>query len=93
MKTYTGLTEGTSKQRYNNHLSTLRHQKYKNSTGLSNYIWQKKRDNEEYDVKRSIVQRAKPYSNMSKRHDLCTTEKLKISDEDKSVSLNNDQSL
>ena len=28
--------------------------------GLSKYIWQKKRDNEEWDVKGSLVQRAKP---------------------------------
>ena len=87
VKTYTRLTEGTYKQRYNNNLSTFRHQKYENSTGLSKYIWQKKRDNEKCDVKWLIVQRAKQYSNVSKRCDLCTTEKLKISDEDKSVSL------
>ena len=39
-------------------------------------------------MKWSIVQRAKPYSNVPKRCDLCTTEKLKSGDEDKSVSLN-----
>ena len=88
VKTYTGLTKGTFKQRYNNHLSTFRHQKYENSTGLSKKIWKKKRDNEECDVKWSIVQRAKPYSSVSKCCGLCTTEKLKICDEDKSVLLN-----
>ena len=93
MKTNTGLTEGTFKQRYNNHLPTFRHQKYEDSTGLSKYIWQKKIDNDEYDVKWSIVQRAQPYSNVFKHCDLCTTEKLKISDEDKSVSLNNRSEL
>ena len=93
VKMYTGLTEGTFKQRYNNHLSTFRHQKYENNTGLSKYIWQKKIDNEECDVKWSIVQRAKPYSNVSKRCDLCTTEKLKIGDQYKSVSLNNRSEL
>ena len=31
------LTEGTCKQRYDNHLTTFRHQKYENSTGLSKY--------------------------------------------------------
>ena len=81
VKTYTGLTERIFKQCYNNHLTTFRHQKYENSTGLSKYICKKKRDNEECDVKWSIVQRAKRYSNVSKRCDLCTTEKLKISDE------------
>ena len=60
VKMYTGLTEGTFEQCYNNHLSTFRHQKYENSTGLSKYICKKKRDNEECDVKWSIVQRAKP---------------------------------
>ena len=86
MKMYTGLTEGTFKQRCDNHLSTLRRQKYVNSTGLSKYTWQKKRDNEECDVRWSIAQRANPYSNVSKRCDLCTAVKLKISDEDNSVS-------
>ena len=85
MKTYTGLTEGTKscKQRYNNHLSTFRHQKYESSTGIPKYVLQKKRNNEECDVKSSILQQTKPYANMSERCDLCTTEKLKISEEDK----------
>ena len=88
VKTYIGLTKGTFKQHNNNHLSTFRHQKYENSAGLSKKIWKKKRDNEECDVKWSIVQRAKPYSSVSKCCGLCTTEKLKICDEDKSVLLN-----
>ena len=45
-----------------------------------------KRYSEECDMKWSIVQRAKPYSDVSKRCDLCTAKKLKIIDEDKSVS-------
>ena len=95
MKMYTGERGGIKsfKQRYNNHLSIFRHQKYENSTGILKYIWKKRRDNEECDVKSSIVQQTKPSSNMCKHCNLCTTETLKISDEDKSISPNKYQSL
>ena len=41
-ETYTGLTEGKFKIRYNKHMSDFRHEKYENSNNLSKYIWKLK---------------------------------------------------
>ena len=77
-KNYIGLTEGTFKQRYTQHKSTFTHKKLSNSTELSKYIWQLKDDNIDFSTKWSIIARARPYNNSSKRCDLCLTEKLLI---------------
>ena len=77
-KNYIGLTEGTFKQRFNQHKVTFRHRKYINSTELSKYIWHLKDNCINFDIKWSIIARAKPYSNKTKRCDLCLTEKLMI---------------
>ena len=37
--TYTGLTGGFFKDRWQGHQTSFRHEKYKNSTKLSLYIW------------------------------------------------------
>jgi len=87
-KNYIGLTEGTFKQRHYGHVSSFKNQKQEKSTGLSKYIWNRKRDGETCEVKWSIMRRAAPYSNRTKRCDLCLTEKLMISEAEKSSSLN-----
>ena len=77
-KNYIGLTEGTFKQRYTQHKSTFTHRKLSNSTELSKYIWQLKDSNTSFSTKWSIIARARPYHNSSKRCDLCLAEKLYI---------------
>jgi len=77
-KNYIGLTEGTFKQRYTQHKSTFTHRKLSNSTELSKYIWQLKDSNINFTTKWSIIARARPYNNSSKRCDLCLAEKLYI---------------
>ena len=77
-KNYIGLTEGTFKQRYTQHKSTFTHRKLSNSTELSKYIWQLKDSNTSFTTKWSIIARARPYHNSSKRCDLCLAEKLHI---------------
>ena len=49
-----------------------------NSTELSKYIWQLHDSNKDFSIKWSIICRARPYSNITKKCDLCTTEKLMI---------------
>ena len=49
-----------------------------NSTELSKYIWQLGDRNKDFNIKWTIVCRARPYSNITKRCNLCTTEKLMI---------------
>ena len=77
-KNYIGLTEGTFKQRFTQHKLTFRHKKYTNSTELSKYIWHLKDNSINFNIKWSIISRASPYNNSSKRCDLCLTEKLMI---------------
>ena len=77
-KNYIGLTEGTFKQRYTQHKSTFTHRKLSNSTELSKYIWQLKDSNTSFTTKWSMIARARPYHNSSKRCDLCLAEKLYI---------------
>lgn len=87
-KTYIGLTEPPFKLRYNNHLQSFRHERYQNSTELSKYIWHLNRHNTPYTIKWSIASHAQPYTNESKRCDLCLTEKLLIMSADKQSLLN-----
>ena len=49
-----------------------------NITELSKYIWQLGDRNKDFNIKWTIVCRARPYSNITKRCNLCTTEKLMI---------------
>ena len=77
-KNYIGLTEGTFKQRFSQHKATFKHRKYTNSTELSKYIWKLRDNNQDFNIKWTIISRARPYNNISKRCDLCLTEKLMI---------------
>ena len=88
MKEYTGLTEGTFKTRFNGHQHTIRHKKHETSTRLSRHIWRLKDENKPYSIRWSVVRRAAPYSNISKRCNLCLAEKLEIAWADKTRSLN-----
>ena len=42
-KSYYGLAGGTFKDRYRNHVKSTKHEKYKNETQLSKYIWNLKK--------------------------------------------------
>ena len=77
-KNYIGLTEGTFKQRFSQHKATFKHRKYTNSTELSKYIWKLRDNNQDFNIKWTIINRARSYNNISKRCDLCLTEKLMI---------------
>ena len=63
-KTYVGITEGTFKTRYHNHASSFRNPKRKHATELSKYIWK--------------IISVSPYSNKTKRCNLCLYEKFTI---------------
>ena len=86
--TYIGLTELAFKKRFSSHMNSIRHRKYENSTELSKHIWSLKDRNQEYDITWSITNHATPYSNETKRCNLCLTEKLCIMKANKSSLLN-----
>lgn len=77
-ETYVGLTEGKFKTRYNNHKSSFNHPSKKNSTELSKHIWSLKEQGTAYNIKWSILKRARAYSNNNKRCGLCLSEKFYI---------------
>ena len=87
-KVYIGLTEHPFMQRYSNHIQSLKHEKYGNSTELSKLVWQFKRESEEFKITWSINQSAKAYTNKTKFCNLCLTEKLSIINADKTAILN-----
>ena len=87
-KVYIGSTETPFKQRYANHLTSFRHEKHESRTELSKYIWKLKREGNIFRVSWDILKRAPAYSCLSKRCDLCLTEKLMISSADKPTLLN-----
>ena len=87
-KVYIGSTETPFKHRYANHLMSFRYERYGNQTELSKYIWGLKRDGKTFRVRWDVLRRAPAYSCLSKRCDLCLTEKLTILTADRSTLLN-----
>ncbi len=92
-ETYVGLTENQFKTRYRNHTSSFRNDKYRNSTELSKYIWTLKDSKVQYSMKWKIIKRCNPYSNISKRCNLCTYEKFVIICHPELCSLNSRSEL
>ena len=72
---YVGATETAFKTRFANHKLSFKHERYKNQTELSKYIWELKEKDTKYTIKWKILREAQAYSNISKRCNLCLTEK------------------
>ena len=87
-KQYIGLSEGAFKQRYANHLSSFRHDRYKDATELSKHIWDLKAKGSEFAIHWSILRRAPAYAGASQRCALCLTEKMCIATADRRSTLN-----
>ncbi len=77
-ETYVGLTETEFKTRLANHKQSFSKEKLRNATELSKFIWKLKEENIEYKIDWTILGRAKPYSNTTKKCNLCTLEKYFI---------------
>ena len=75
-ETYIGLTANQFKARYRNHQMSFRHEKRRNETELSKHLWKLKEENKDFTVTWKILAKAKPYTNLTKRCNLCTTEKF-----------------
>lgn len=87
-ETYVGLTENQFKTRYRNHTASFRNKKLSNATELSKHIWSLKDTNQTYNIKWKILCKSQPYSNTTKRCDLCNTEKYYIIFQGEMASLN-----
>ena len=83
-----GSTEGPFKQRYANHLTSFRQEKYRSANELSKHLQEMKEKCTEFKVSWSICQKAPPYSSVLKRCQLCLSEKLQIITADRRARLN-----
>ena len=70
------------KDRYNNHKQTFRDEKLRYSTTLANFVWQEELG-QEPEITWSILRKTKVYTKGGKYCDLCLSEKLLISKEQK----------
>ena len=75
---YTGITGNSFKERLNHHNSDFRNKKQRNSTTLSNHIWELKETSTPYDLSWSIIESAPKYNNNTGKCRLCNREKWYI---------------
>jgi len=87
-ETYVGLTATDFKARFRNHQASFNNETRKNDTELSKHIWQLKNNQQHFNIKWKILAKAKPYSNLTKRCNLCMTEKYFIITKPELASLN-----
>ena len=83
---YVGSTGLTFKNRYTKHKHSFRHEKYSNTTNLSQYIWKLKNNNVNFRVQWEILTRKKK-NNLKNRCKLCNAVKIQILNVKKSESL------
>lgn len=74
-ETYVGLTATSFKTRWRNHQTSFNNEKGKNSTELSKYVWELKSKDQRYTIEWKILEKAKPYTNLTGKCQLCTAEK------------------
>ena len=77
-ESYVGLTENSFKDRWTKHKSSFKTRNPKNATGLSRYVWKLMDEQTEYNIKWSILSRAKPFNPASGVCRLCVREKFFI---------------
>ena len=87
-ETYVGLTSTDFKTRHRNHKNSFNDPKKKLSTELSKYIWDIKDKGNNFEIHWKILCHAKPYSNITKRCNLCLAEKYFIICKPEAASLN-----
>lgn len=77
-ETYVGLTATEFKTRWRNHQMSFKHENKRNDTELSKYLWKLKEKKVAFTISWKILTRARAYSNLTKRCNLCITEKFFI---------------
>ena len=78
IETYTGVTGGTFKKRWDGHNSTFKNEKYRTNTTLANHIWQLKNENKQYEVKWSLIDKGKIFNPTTRKCRVCLKEKKHI---------------
>ena len=75
---YVGQAGNTFKERFNNHLSSLKHRKFANSTELSKCVWNLTDSNIQYTLNWSKMASAPTYKPSTGKCNLCNLEKTLI---------------
>ena len=87
-ETYVGLTATEFKRRWRNHQMSFRHDSKRNDTELSKHLWQLKDQKKDFQISWKILAKAKSYSNLTKRCNLCNSEKYYILHKPNMATLN-----
>ena len=92
-KKYVGITAGPFKKRYDGHKGDFRHPEKRTSSTLAGHIWKLKDSNKTFQVTWEVVCKAYPFSPITGRCNLCTTEKWHIIYNPENATLNRRQEL
>ena len=87
-QSYVGLADTEFKSRYANHTHSFRNPTKKNATELSKFIWALKDKNIDHKIMWEILGKTSSYSNISKKCNLCISEKYFIICHPEKSSLN-----
>ena len=87
-QTYIGMTDTEFKTRYRNHKQSFERDRYEGQTEVSKYIWSLKRSSTPFHISWEIVDRATPYSPITKRCNLYILEQYYILRHKERASLN-----
>ena len=87
-ETYVGLTAPEFKTRWRNHQMSFRHEKKKNDTEPSKYLWQLKESKKDFTITWKVLMKARAYTNLTKRCNLCMAEKVFIFTKPQTATLN-----
>ena len=87
-KNYYGTCEKSFKERYNNLTSSFRNKSRQKGAELSNYIWELKKNGENYTIDWLIVMKAHPCICGTRKCDLCLYKKLLIAGANSASLLN-----
>ena len=77
-ESYIGMASTTFKLRYSNHMHTFDNPKIKTLTELSKHVHELKKAKCNYSIKWKILKKSQPYSNVTKKCQLCLQEKFFI---------------
>ena len=87
-ETYIGLTATEFKTRWRNHQMSFKHENKKNDTELSKYLWQLKEKKKDFTIAWKILAKARAYTTLTKRCNLCISEKFFIISKPHMATLN-----
>ena len=92
-ETYTGLTEGTFKDRLGGHKFDFTHQAKEHSTTLSTYIWKLKKAGIPYQIAWKVIDRSSSFNPSTRTCRLCQKEKYYIMFRPEGATLNHRNEL